>query len=72
MAESHAEGQAAQVWQRVHGVPNLYVADGSAFPTSGGYDPTLTIQALAWRAAERIWDVHGRGKGKSAEAAGRA
>ena len=28
-------------------VPNLYVADGSLLPTSGGYNPTLTIQALA-------------------------
>lgn len=51
-------------WQRVHGVPNLYVADGSVFPTSGGYNPTLTIQALAWRAAEEIWRVHGKGKGE--------
>jgi choline dehydrogenase-like flavoprotein len=24
------------------------------FPTSGGYNPTLTIEALAWRAAEGI------------------
>jgi choline dehydrogenase-like flavoprotein len=39
-----------QVW----GVPNLYVTDGSVFPTSGGYNPTLTIQAMAWRTAEGI------------------
>jgi choline dehydrogenase-like flavoprotein len=39
---------------RFHGIPNLYVADGSVFPTSGGYNPTLTIQALAWRTAARI------------------
>ncbi len=36
---------------RFHGIPNLYVADGSVLPTSGGYNPTLTIQALAWRTA---------------------
>jgi len=24
------------------------------FPTSGGYNPMLTIDALVWRAAERI------------------
>jgi hypothetical protein len=27
---------------------------GSVLPTSGGYNPTLTIQALAWRTAARI------------------
>ena len=40
--------------QRFWGIPNLYVTDASVFPTSGGYNPTLTVQALAWRAAERI------------------
>jgi choline dehydrogenase-like flavoprotein len=40
--------------QRFHGIPNLYVIDGSVFPTAGGYNPTLTIEALAWRAAERL------------------
>jgi choline dehydrogenase-like flavoprotein len=44
--------------QRFWGIPNLYVIDGSVFPTSGGYNPTLTIQALAWRAAERIAKAH--------------
>jgi choline dehydrogenase-like flavoprotein len=45
--------------QRFHGVPNMYVIDGSVFPTSGGYNPTLTIQALAWRAAAGIAKRHG-------------
>jgi choline dehydrogenase-like flavoprotein len=40
--------------QAFHGIPNLYVTDASVFPTAGGYNPTLTIQALAWRAADRI------------------
>ena len=40
--------------QRFHGIPNLYAIDGSVLPTAGGYNPTLTIQALAWRAAERL------------------
>src|SRR5207249_4792844 len=38
--------------------PNLYLTDASVFPTSGGYNPTLTIQALAWRAAERMIAEH--------------
>jgi choline dehydrogenase-like flavoprotein len=31
---------------------NLYVTDGSFMPTSGGGNPTLTIQANAFRVAE--------------------
>lgn len=37
---------------RAHAVPNLYVPDASGFPTSGGYNPTLTIFANALRTAE--------------------
>ncbi len=36
-----------QVW----GVPGLYVADASTFPTSSGVNPMLTIMAMAHRAA---------------------
>jgi choline dehydrogenase-like flavoprotein len=39
---------------RTHDVPNLYVADSSFFPTSGGLNPTLTIQANAYRVADAI------------------
>ena len=39
---------------RAHEVPNLFVVDGSVFPTSGGLNPTLTMQALSFRTAERI------------------
>ena len=38
-------------YHRAHDVPNLYVVDGSSFVTSGRGQPTLTIQALAFRAA---------------------
>jgi choline dehydrogenase-like flavoprotein len=40
-----------------HEVPNLAIVGASSFPTSGGYQPTATIQALAWRAAERLVEV---------------
>ena len=41
---------------RAHGVPNLFVVDGSSFPTSTGVNPTSTIQALALRCAAHIWE----------------
>lgn len=34
---------------RFHDLGNLYAADGSLFPTSSGFNPTLTIVALACR-----------------------
>jgi choline dehydrogenase-like flavoprotein len=37
-----------------HDVPNLFICDGSSFVTSGRGRATMTIQALAFRAAERI------------------
>ncbi|GAM04217.1 GMC family oxidoreductase [Novosphingobium sp. MBES04] len=39
---------------RTHDVANLFVSDGSLFPTAGGCNPTLTIVALAMRQAEHI------------------
>jgi choline dehydrogenase-like flavoprotein len=39
---------------RAHDVRNLFVCDGSSFVTSGRGQPTMTIQALAFRAADRI------------------
>lgn len=37
-------------------VPNILCADSSVFPTSGGYNPTLTICALAHRTASLLVD----------------
>lgn len=39
---------------QVHGIPGLYVADGSVHVTNGGFNPVLTIMALAWRTASLI------------------
>jgi choline dehydrogenase-like flavoprotein len=39
---------------RTHDVPNLYVVDGSVFPSASEKNPTHTIMALAARAAEHI------------------
>lgn len=39
---------------RLHDVDNVWVCDGGVFPTSTGFNPTLTQQALAWRTADFI------------------
>jgi len=39
---------------RAHDVANLFLCDGSSLVTSGRGQPTMTIQALAFRAADRI------------------
>ena len=41
-------------YHRAHDVPNLFLCDGSSLVTSGRGQPTMTIQALAFRAAEHI------------------
>ena len=43
-------------------VPNLFICDGSVFPTTGGVNPSLTIQALALRTADRIQALAKRGE----------
>lgn len=41
-------------FNRSHDVPNLFMVDGSSMVTSGRGQPTMTIMALAFRAAEFI------------------
>jgi choline dehydrogenase-like flavoprotein len=41
-------------YHRTHDVANLFICDGSSFVTSGRGQPTMTIQALAFRAADHI------------------
>ena len=41
-------------WGRVWDHDNLYVADGSLHPTNGGFNPVLTIMALAFRNGAHI------------------
>ena len=41
-------------YHRSHDVPNLFICDGSSMVSSTRGQPTMTIQALAFRAAEHI------------------
>ncbi len=43
-------------WCRAHDIANLWVVDGSCFPSSGGYNPTLTILANSYRVAQHLVD----------------
>ena len=42
---------------RFHGIGNLFAADGSLFPTSSGFNPTMTIVAMAARVAASMVDL---------------
>ena len=41
-------------WGRCHDVKNLFIVDGSVFVTSGGVNPTSTIQALSLYFADQM------------------
>jgi choline dehydrogenase-like flavoprotein len=53
-------------YHRAHDVTNLFICDGSSFVTSGRGQPTCTIQALAYRAADHIGRMAKSGEIKSA------
>lgn len=41
-------------------IPNLWICDGSLFPTGGGVNPSATIMALACRIGDRIVEMNRR------------
>ena len=41
-------------WGRSHDVKNLFIVDGSIFPTAGAVNPTSTIQAMSLYIGDRI------------------
>ena len=49
-------------FSRTHDVPNLVVVDGSNFVTSARQQPTATIQALAYRAADHMIQAAKKGE----------
>ena len=48
-------------FHRAHDVPNLFICDGSSMVTSGRGQPTMTIQALAFRAADHMTEAANAG-----------
>ncbi len=49
-------------FNRAHDVPNLFMVDGSSLVTSGRGQPTMTIMALAFRAADHMIQAARRGE----------
>jgi choline dehydrogenase-like flavoprotein len=47
---------------RAWDMKNLWICDGSVFPTVGGVNPSLTIQAIACRTADRIKTLAAHGE----------
>jgi gluconate 2-dehydrogenase alpha chain len=51
---ANPETSVVDAWGFSHEAANLGVIGGSVLPTHGARNPTLTIQALAWRTAEHL------------------
>ena len=49
-------------YHRSHDVSNLFICDGSSLVTSGRGQPTMTIMALAFRAADHMIQSARRGE----------
>ncbi|MBT4493846.1 MAG: GMC family oxidoreductase [Gammaproteobacteria bacterium] len=49
-----ASSSVVNEWGRSHDVKNLFIADSSMFVTSGGVNPTSTLQALSLYVADNI------------------
>jgi choline dehydrogenase-like flavoprotein len=57
------ESSVVNAYCRSHRWKNLFIVDGSVFPSSGGGEsPSLTIEALAIRTGDRIHELEGKGE----------
>ena len=54
---SDAATSVVNKWQQAWDVPNLFVCDGGPFVSQADKNPTWTILALAWRAADKIVEM---------------
>lgn len=53
---TNAQHSVTNRWGQTWDVKNLFITDGAVFPSNADKNPTLTIMALAWRAADHILD----------------
>ncbi len=62
-ARMHAspEHGVVDAWNRVHDAANVLVCDAACFTTAAEKNPTLTVMAIAARAATRLADDLKRG-----------
>ena len=57
-----AETSVVDAGGRSWDIDNLFVCDGSLFPTAGGVNPSMTIVANSLRIADRIISLGRRGE----------
>ncbi|MGE5702800.1 MAG: GMC oxidoreductase, partial [Clostridia bacterium] len=60
---SSPDTSAVNNWSQMWDVENVFVVGASSFPQNSGYNPTGTVGALAYRAAEGILKYHKSGGG---------
>lgn len=58
---SDPKNSALNAFNQMHSVKNLFVVDGSSFPSATEKNPTLTILAIAWRASDYLLEQIRRG-----------
>lgn len=51
---THPGSSVVDSFGRAHDTPGLVALGSSTFPSTGGRGPVQTVEALAWRSAERI------------------
>ncbi|MAS97250.1 MAG: GMC family oxidoreductase [Verrucomicrobiales bacterium] len=56
-----AEKSVCNRWNQTWDVPNLFLCDGSPFPSNADKNPTETIMALAWRCADHLIEESRKG-----------
>jgi choline dehydrogenase-like flavoprotein len=56
----------ADPWGQLHDTKGVWIGDGSAFPTSSGTNPMISIMALARRTAGAIAAEHSPSTGQAA------